>query len=719
MRCCRDDDGRHRRRHERGRGRMPVVRTEKLPIRAARTSSASARRSATGRWRRLQPRGSDQDRHRGQRARPQHADLRGRRHRRASRRSPTAGARGSAPGVRGPGAGHRGHRAGAEGRLHDRQRARPRAGRGQAAVERVRDRLARRARARASRSRDGREHAQPALHRCVARDGREPGRRRRAARPATWPGRLGFDETDDGQVALVGRPRWPRTSLKHAGRRRGARWRAGGDRRSRDARARPRSRHGRRRPLPRGRLLHRGHPGTGLGAIRRLATRFDIYSRPGTGTAVLIRGRVDRDAAAERARFEVGAVVRAGAGETVCGDAWAARQPRGTASPCWSSTGSATAPAPPTPPRAAVQAFRRASPGAPPAARLTALHEALRATRGAAVAVADVDAPAGWCASPAWATSPPRSYGAGPAQTWSPTTARPGTTPPGSQRVQLPVARATPLLVMHSDGLGLAGDLDAIRACCSAIPALVAGVLYRDFARGRDDATRRRRAGSVVVKLDVLSVNIGREHDVVNARQRARQVAELLGFDVQDQTRIATAVSEIARNAFRYAGGGRVEFAVEGRSAPQLLVDRGAATRAPASPSCRPSSAAVPLAHRHGLGLIGAHAADGCASRSRRRRPGGHRGHACARCSRRRGAPLDAGERRRDRRGAGSRRARRSRWPRCSSRTRSCCGPWRSCGTARRSWSGSTASSRTPTAAWSRSTPSWTRRPITCAAPTS
>jgi signal transduction histidine kinase/CheY-like chemotaxis protein len=81
------------------------------------------------------------------------------------------------------------------------------------------------------------------------------------------------------------------------------------------------------------------------------------------------------------------------------------------------------------------------------------------------------------------------------------------------------------------------------------------------------------------VKLPILAVNIAREQDVVNARQRARQVAELLGFDGQGQTRIATAVSEIARNAFRYAGGGRVEFAVEGRSAPQLLLitvrDRG------------------------------------------------------------------------------------------------------------------------------------------------
>ena len=74
------------------------------------------------------------------------------------------------------------------------------------------------------------------------------------------------------------------------------------------------------------------------------------------------------------------------------------------------------------------------------------------------------------------------------------------------------------------------------------------------------------------MKLPIVTVNVGREQDVVNARQRARQVAELLGFDGQGQTRVATAVSEVARNAVRYAGGGRVEFAVEGRSAPQRLL---------------------------------------------------------------------------------------------------------------------------------------------------
>ena len=63
--------------------------------------------------------------------------------------------------------------------------------------------------------------------------------------------------------------------------------------------------------------------------------------------------------------------------------------------------------------------------------------------------------------------------------------------------------------------------------------------------------------------IRLLAVQLGREEDVVIARRRARQIAEALGFDAQDQARIATAVSEIARNAFRYAAGGRAEFALD------------------------------------------------------------------------------------------------------------------------------------------------------------
>jgi signal transduction histidine kinase/DNA-binding response OmpR family regulator len=72
----------------------------------------------------------------------------------------------------------------------------------------------------------------------------------------------------------------------------------------------------------------------------------------------------------------------------------------------------------------------------------------------------------------------------------------------------------------------------------------------------------------------ILTLAIASERDTVAARQRARQIARLLGFEAQDQTRISTAVSEIARNAFNYAGGGRVEYSIEGRTSPQLFIIR-------------------------------------------------------------------------------------------------------------------------------------------------
>ncbi|HAZ48586.1 MAG TPA: histidine kinase [Cyanobacteria bacterium UBA11369] len=71
----------------------------------------------------------------------------------------------------------------------------------------------------------------------------------------------------------------------------------------------------------------------------------------------------------------------------------------------------------------------------------------------------------------------------------------------------------------------------------------------------------------------ILTVEIRFDQDIVLARQRARQIANLLGFDIQEQTRIATAVSEVARNAFQYAGKAKVEFIIEGQF-PQVFVSR-------------------------------------------------------------------------------------------------------------------------------------------------
>jgi signal transduction histidine kinase len=70
--------------------------------------------------------------------------------------------------------------------------------------------------------------------------------------------------------------------------------------------------------------------------------------------------------------------------------------------------------------------------------------------------------------------------------------------------------------------------------------------------------------------MPILTVQVREEMDVVAARQRARQLAAVIGFSSQDQVRIATAVSEIARNAFQF-GGGRVEFAFNPSARPQSL----------------------------------------------------------------------------------------------------------------------------------------------------
>jgi signal transduction histidine kinase/CheY-like chemotaxis protein len=72
----------------------------------------------------------------------------------------------------------------------------------------------------------------------------------------------------------------------------------------------------------------------------------------------------------------------------------------------------------------------------------------------------------------------------------------------------------------------------------------------------------------------IKTMPIRQDADLVIARQCARTIAEALGFDRQDQTRIATAVSEIARNAFLYAGGGEIGFMLDDEARPQIFTIR-------------------------------------------------------------------------------------------------------------------------------------------------
>src|SRR5688500_5988484 len=72
----------------------------------------------------------------------------------------------------------------------------------------------------------------------------------------------------------------------------------------------------------------------------------------------------------------------------------------------------------------------------------------------------------------------------------------------------------------------------------------------------------------------LLSLTLQHDQDVVTSRQHAAHMAVLLGFDTAEQTRIATAVSEIVRNAFRYAHGGAVHFAADLDTRPQRFIIR-------------------------------------------------------------------------------------------------------------------------------------------------
>ena len=76
------------------------------------------------------------------------------------------------------------------------------------------------------------------------------------------------------------------------------------------------------------------------------------------------------------------------------------------------------------------------------------------------------------------------------------------------------------------------------------------------------------------MKWSIVTALVETEDDIVAVRQRARRLAEGLGFGTQDQVRIATAVSEIARNAYSYAGGGRAEYGVDGTGFGQALMIR-------------------------------------------------------------------------------------------------------------------------------------------------
>jgi anti-sigma regulatory factor (Ser/Thr protein kinase) len=226
-----------------------------------------------------------------------------------------------------------------------------------------------------------------------------------------------------------------------------------------------------------------GTPGTGLGAVTRLADVFDAWSQPGKGTVLVARKFLQGKNGQQRWTFA--GVTAPYPGEKTCGDHWSLRSDgQATALVVADGLGHGTLAAEAA--SLAVTAFRK-GPLNGPAAMLEDMHLALKATRGAAVAVSHIDNANGKVRYAGIGNIAGVLLGGG---------ARPqfmvshnGTAGLAARRIQeftysVPADGA---VIMHSDGLISSWSLDPYPGLLRRHPAVIAGVLYRDATRGRDD----------------------------------------------------------------------------------------------------------------------------------------------------------------------------------------------------------------------------------------
>ena len=228
-----------------------------------------------------------------------------------------------------------------------------------------------------------------------------------------------------------------------------------------------------------------GSPGTGLGALQRISDEFDLFSTPDQGTVLLSRVWAADPGPAE-VTMSIGAVSVAKPGEMVCGDGWSsAHFPSRCLIVCADGLGHGPDAAAAS--TAATRAFdEHAAEG--PERLLEVMHAALRSTRGAAASVAEIDVAArtvryagvGNIAATLWAPGETRSL-----------VSHNGIVGGEMRKVQVFDYAFPPqgLLVMHSDGVSTRWQLEKYPGLALRDPAVIAAVLYRDFCRGRDDAT--------------------------------------------------------------------------------------------------------------------------------------------------------------------------------------------------------------------------------------
>jgi hypothetical protein len=236
-----------------------------------------------------------------------------------------------------------------------------------------------------------------------------------------------------------------------------------------------------------------GSPGTGLGAITRLATAWDIYSAVGTGTALLVRMLPSLSSAGIRVPTDpppggcdIGAICIAKPGEEVCGDAWGVVR-QSSRSLITVADGLGHGPQAAEAAQAAVHVAQTYATD-PPAALLERMHGSLRHTRGAAVAVAAVDHARHEVVFAGIGNIAGALIQGDKAQYLMSHNGIVG----HQMRTVHPLSYAwcdTALLVLCSDGLATRWDLTAYPGLARRHPSLIAGVLYRDWTRGRDDVT--------------------------------------------------------------------------------------------------------------------------------------------------------------------------------------------------------------------------------------
>jgi anti-sigma regulatory factor (Ser/Thr protein kinase) len=225
-----------------------------------------------------------------------------------------------------------------------------------------------------------------------------------------------------------------------------------------------------------------GSPGTGLGAIERMSQCFEIYSRPDQGTAVFSQLWLNSRTPTER--VQIGAVMVPKPGESICGDAWCYHE-RVEGFVVAGIDGLGHGDAAQEAAAVACQVFDREKHR--PLLRLMELmHEALRPTRGAAVTLMEVDWDAGRATCVAVGNVTAAIASGTEIKRIAANNGIVGHVMSRPRELQYPYPPGS-VLVLHSDGLTGNWQLDRYPGLIQHHPALIAGVLYRDHKRGRDD----------------------------------------------------------------------------------------------------------------------------------------------------------------------------------------------------------------------------------------